>query len=83
MLDLENLPPRLRRVEAAEYLQRRHGIKRTPGTLAWLACHGGGPRFRRVGYWPHYDIADLDQWAADKMSRPVSSTSELSGAARC
>ena len=77
MLNLDTLPPRLRRAEASEYLLRRHGIKRTVGTLAWLACEGGGPRFRRVGAWPLYDVPDLDKWAEEIMSEPVGSTSEL------
>jgi hypothetical protein len=38
----------LDRREASEYLFDKHGIRRSPGTLAKLACVGGGPAFRKV-----------------------------------
>jgi|GEM_PF-5325987 len=61
MLDLENIPPRLKRTEASIYLMRRHGISRTPGTLAVL---GGGPSFRKVGSRTVlYDVEALEAWA--------------------
>lgn len=66
----------LRRDQAAEYLQERYGAY-TPETLAKLACVGGGPKFRRMGRFPYYTRNDLDEWAHSRMSRPVSSTSEL------
>jgi hypothetical protein len=66
----------LRREQAAEYLQERYGAY-TPETLAKLACVGGGPKFRRMGRFPYYTPADLDEWAHSRMSPPVSSTSEL------
>jgi hypothetical protein len=77
MLDLENLPPSLRRRDAAEYLFRRHGIKLAPATFAWLATRGGGPRFQKDGAWPIYPIKELDAWAAKRLSPLVASTSEL------
>ena len=36
--------PRLRRKDAAEYLELRWGIKIAPSTLAKWACTGGGPQ---------------------------------------
>ena len=65
-----------RRREAAEYLQQQFGAY-TVGTLAKLACVGGGPIFRKIGKYPLYSQQDLDAWAAARMSSPVSSTSEL------
>lgn len=66
----------LRRPQAAEYLQHRYGAY-TAATLAKMACRGGGPKFRRMGRFPYYTRFDLDEWARSRMSRPVSSTSEL------
>jgi hypothetical protein len=66
----------LRRSQAAAYLHQQFGAY-TTGTLAKLACLGGGPQFRKIGKYPVYSQADLDAWAASKMSAPVSSTSEL------
>lgn len=66
----------LRREQAAAYLQSRYGAYTTE-TLAKLACVGGGPRFRRLGRWPVYTIADLDAWVLGRLSEPVGSTAEL------
>jgi hypothetical protein len=67
----------LRRVEASVYLKEKHGIDRSPNTLAKLACTGGGPRFRKANRIPIYDAPDLDEWAKEITSAPVRSTSEL------
>jgi hypothetical protein len=81
MTNTDTLPPRLKRAEASAYLRAKHGISRTVGTLAKLAVVGGGPSFRKLGTRSVvYDVADLDAWAASIMSKPVSSTSELSAA---
>lgn len=66
----------LRRNQAAAYLQERYGAYTTE-TLAKLACVGGGPRFRKLGPYPVYTPADLDAWAASRMSKPVASTAEF------
>jgi hypothetical protein len=66
----------LRRDKAAAYLQERYGAYTTE-TLAKLACIGGGPRFQKLGRFPVYTPEDLDDWAASRLSPPVSSTSEL------
>jgi hypothetical protein len=79
-LDLYNLPPRLRRSAASEYLWRKHGVKVAPASLAKLACIGGGPPFQKDGPWPTYPIPGLDQYAKKRLSRLVSSISELTAA---
>ena len=66
----------LRRDKAAQYLQRQYGAF-TLGTLEKLASTGGGPKFRKLGRFPVYTPEDLDAWALSRMSKVVSSTSEL------
>jgi hypothetical protein len=80
MLDLDNLPPALDRRSASEYLERKHGVKLAPATLATLACIGEGPQFRKDGRRPIYPIAGLDQYAQQRLSPLVGSTSELAAA---
>ena len=70
----------LRRAEAANYVQERWGYPLAARTLAKLACVGGGPVFRRASRYPLYTIDDLDQWVRAKLTRPVRTTSEYSGA---
>jgi hypothetical protein len=77
MLDLTNLPPRLRRADVPEYLYRKHGICIAVTTLAKWAVSGEGPRFQKVGRWPLYPLSDLDSWAERRLSPVVCSTSEL------
>ena len=71
---------RLNRKDAAEYLATNHGIRRSPRTLAKLACVGGGPRFRKAGPSVVYETSALDDWADTLLSPEVGSTSELAGA---
>src|ERR1700730_10240242 len=66
----------LRRRAAAEYLRQRWGIPCSEKTLAKLACVGGGPAYHRFGRIPLYTVADLDEFAQAKISKPVRSTSE-------
>lgn len=68
-------PPRLRRCDVPAYLLEKHGIPIALTTLNKMATVGGGPAMRYVGRIPLYDIADLDAWAAAKLSAPVTSTS--------
>lgn len=78
MIDLNALPPRLKRAEASTYLLVRHGISRTAGTLAKLACNGGGPAFRKAGAKVVvYDVEELDRWVAEIIGAPRRSTSEV------
>lgn len=65
------------RKEASDYLLERHGISRTPATLAVLACKGCGPVFRKDGLRRViYTDLDLDTFAASVLSKPTRSTSE-------
>jgi hypothetical protein len=69
----------LRRSEAAQYVHDVWGYPLSPKTLAKWAVVGGGPTFRKAGRFPLYDPAQLDEWVKAKLSRPVKSTSELTG----
>ena len=68
--------PRLRRDEAAAYLEQRHGVTVAVGTLAKWATVGGGPAFQRFGRKPLYEPSALDAWATKKLGKPITSTSE-------
>jgi hypothetical protein len=64
--------PLLTRDEAAAYIRERHKLRCTAGYLGKLACLGGGPLYRRLdNRWALYDPADLDVWAASRISAPV------------
>jgi hypothetical protein len=67
----------LDRREASEYLFDKHGIRRSPSTLAKLACVGGGPVFRKANRAVIYDPPALDTYAAEITSGPMRSTSEV------
>ena len=76
MIEMPSSPKRLRGHEAAEYLFQKHGIVRTPGTLAKLRCVGGGPVFQIAGRSPLYLPSELDHWAEELLSPPLRSTSD-------
>jgi len=65
----------LTRAEAADYLTKR-GLRITRNTLQKMATTGGGPIYRRFGTRALYIVADIDAWAAEKLSAPRRSTSE-------
>jgi hypothetical protein len=67
---------RLRRDAAAAALTEA-GYPIAKASLAWFATMGGGPVFQRFGRYPTYKWADLLSWARGRLSRPVTSTSEL------
>jgi hypothetical protein len=67
--------PRLRRSDVPAYLLQKHGIPIALATLNKMATVGGGPAMRYAGRIPLYDITDLDKWADERLSRPVTSTS--------
>lgn len=69
--------PKKRGGAAAKYIADRHGFPCSPKTLAKLRCIGGGPAFYKAGRIPLYADEDLDAWAASRLSRRVTSTSEL------
>jgi hypothetical protein len=54
----------------------------SPKTLAKLAVTAGGPRYRKAGKFPLYEISVLDEFARTKLSPLVSSTSEFEAARR-
>lgn len=68
--------PRLRRWEAAEYLELVHGVTVAPATLAKLASIGGGPSFQKNGRTPVYPKTELDGWALKRLGKLVRSTSD-------
>ena len=74
---LAELQRRLRRVEAARYIEDRWNYPCSALTLAKLAVTGGGPPFRKAGRYPLYDPPHLDEWVRSKLSRVVKSTSDL------
>jgi hypothetical protein len=54
----------------------KHGIPIALKTLNKFASNGGGPLITYAGRIPLYDIANLDAWAAGRLSAPVRSTAE-------
>lgn len=66
----------LRRAEASEYLREHHCLEIAKSTLAKFATIGGGPLMVYAGRFPLYRPADLDAWAAERVSPPCRSTSE-------
>jgi hypothetical protein len=66
----------MRRSLASNYLREVHGVSLSPATLAKLAVIGGGPRFRRDGRFPLYDLPELDTYAVTRLGPLRSSTSE-------
>lgn len=72
--------PRLRRSEVPTYLLDKHGIPVALATLNKLASIGGGPAMQYSGRIPLYHVDDLDRWASERLSQPVSSTSQRGAA---
>ncbi|WLP53235.1 hypothetical protein [Agrobacterium fabrum] len=68
--------PRLRRIDVPNYLASKHGIDIAVSTLAKMATVGGGPAMQYSGRIPLYHLRDLDQWAEERLSKSVRSTSE-------
>jgi hypothetical protein len=66
----------LTRREASEYLREKHHLRLSPKTLAKLASVGGGPDYAIYGCYAGYTEANLDLYAASRISAPRSSTSE-------
>ena len=64
----------INREQAADYLTGQ-GLPVAKGTLQKLATVGGGSAYRRFGKYAVYLTADLDTWAAQKLSSPRHSTS--------
>lgn len=68
--------PRLRRKDVPDYLRSKHGIDIAYATLQKLASIGGGPAMQYNGRIPLYHKEDLDEWASERLSDTVRSTSE-------
>lgn len=71
--------PRLRRTDVPGYLAAKHGIDIAVSTLAKMATVGGGPAMQYSGRIPLYHIDDLDNWAHQRITPAVRSTSEKDG----
>jgi hypothetical protein len=56
-------PQRMRRADAARYLQTVHGIPLTAKTLLNRSAAGLDPRPEYLGTIPYYRRNALDQWA--------------------
>jgi hypothetical protein len=69
-------PAWMRRPSASDYLWQVHGIQMGVGTLAKLACVGGGPEFSYRGRFPVYSPPGLDDFAAKRSTKSVRTTSE-------
>ena len=54
-----------------------HGVTRSPKTLRKLRCTGGGPRYWALNNKPYYTEADLVAWIEERLSGPMSSTSDM------
>lgn len=71
----------LTRKEAAKYLTEHYGPTSEPA-LAKAAVTGGGPPYRKYGRWPLYAEADLDTYGESRLGPLVTSTAQMSGAAK-
>jgi hypothetical protein len=72
-----NQPMYLRRISAAEYVEKKFGLRCSPKTLAKYAVLGGGPEFRKAGRTPIYEPLKLDEWVESRIGPSVRSTSDL------
>jgi hypothetical protein len=69
----------LRRADAARVLSE-NGFPTAKSTLDSLATRGGGPAFQLYGRIPLYAEDDVLAWARARLSRKITSTSELDAA---
>ena len=67
--------------EASAYLKEKHGVRRTPATLAKLRVVGGGPPFRKLNRSVFYAPADLAAWSEKSLGTVRNSTSDVGRAA--
>ena len=65
----------LRPDQAANFLTAA-GFPTARATLAKLRCVGSGPKFRRFGRLIVYSPSDLNEWARERISEPLSNTSQ-------
>jgi len=69
--------PRLVTEDAIKYLLEQYGIPVAKSTLKTWAWRGGGPGFQKSGQRRLYPIEQLDEWAEQRLTPVVASTSEL------
>lgn len=67
---------RYRSDEASIYLEAVHGLTVAKTTLDKYRSVGGGPLFQRFNRSALYHRDDLDAWALEKLSPPLTSTSD-------
>jgi hypothetical protein len=78
MPDDAHAPDKLRPPdEEVAYLLERHKLRRGKRTLALYRRVGGGPPFVRIGNDVLYPERLTDRWVRERLSEPVSSSSEL------
>lgn len=78
---IEGWPPNLRRSEASRYLQDVYGLSLAPATLAKMfSQRSDGPRAYLAGRVPLYPRDELDAWAANRLGRLRTSTSDKQAA---
>lgn len=75
-IDLDAL---LTRDKTAAALTER-GFRTSAKTLATLASRGGGPPFHHYGPRVVYRWRDTLEWAVNRLSKPMRSTSEVDAA---
>ena len=71
----------MRRAEAAAFIRETFGVSCCASTLAKLAVNGGGPEYQKFGRFPLYTPSACRSWVESKLSRRVTSTSELTSQA--
>ena len=67
----------MRRTKAADFIRETFGVSCCASTLAKLAVVGGGPEYQKFGRFPLYSPSACRAWVQKKLSRRVTSTSEL------
>jgi hypothetical protein len=72
----DSLDARLTRSQTAAALSEA-GYPVAAATLATMATRGGGPIYQLFGRKPLYRWGDALEWAKNRLSKPVRTTSEL------
>jgi hypothetical protein len=75
-----NIPTKHNRTGAAEYLQRRWGMKVGSATLANYAVTGEGPIYCLIGKYAFYEEPNLDSWAQSRITTPRRKASDKQAA---
>ncbi len=67
----------LTKKQASEYLTNELGLPISEKTLSKYISIGGSPIFRKFGRRVVYSIEDLTSWADNRLSKPVTNSSQL------